>query len=129
VKIGDLADRTGVSPRSLRYYETRHLISSVRTSGGQRMYDEEAVDRVLLVQQFFRAGLSSADVVQLLPCVYSGTTTPAMIAMLETERSRIDAQIAELTTTRDRLTDVLAEAGRRLAGAENDPQRRSAVAS
>jgi len=38
VRIGELAERTGVSVRSLRYYETKGLLGSERTSGGQREY-------------------------------------------------------------------------------------------
>ena len=72
------------------------------------------VDRVLLVQYLFHAGLGSKDVVALLPCVYSGTTTPAMLALLESERERIDAQARELVATRDRLDAVIGEARERL---------------
>lgn len=117
MKIGDLAQRAGVSVRSLRYYETRELILSTRTPGGQRIYSDDAVGRVLLIQRLFGAGLTSNDVVELLPCIYSGTTTPAMIERLESERARIDEQVVELTATRDRLTQVLAEARERLVAA------------
>lgn len=115
MKIGELARRTGASVRSLRYYEEREMIRSQRTSGGQRTFDEDAVDRVALVQLLFRAGLSSHDVVKLLPCIYSGTTTPAMVELLVAERARIDEKVRDLTTTRQRLDDVLAEVTARLA--------------
>lgn len=114
LKIGELAARTGVSVRSLRYYETRGLLASDRSTGGQRLYQPEAVDRVLLIQQLFAAGLTSDDIVQLLPCVYSGTTTPAMVERLEHEKARIDAQIDQLSTARRRLGGVLEEAHARL---------------
>lgn len=117
IKIGDLAERTRVSTRSLRYYETKHLISSNRTSGGQRLYSPDAIERVELIQQLFRAGLSSDDIVALLPCVYSGTTTPAMIQLLIEQKTRITDQINELTATRDRLNDVLSTARQRLVAA------------
>ncbi len=115
LKIGDLARRTGVSVRSLRYYETRGLLASERSPGGQRVYRPDAVDRVLLIQQLFAAGLTSDDIVELLPCVYSGTTTPAMVERLERERARIDTQIARLSTTRSRLGGVLDDARARLS--------------
>lgn len=115
LKIGELARRTGVSVRSLRYYETRGLLASERSPGGQRVYRPDAVDRVLLIQQLFAAGLTSDDIVELLPCVYSGTTTPAMVERLERERARIDTQIARLSTTRSRLGGVLDDARARLS--------------
>lgn len=115
MKIGEVARRTGVSVRSLRYYETRQLITSCRTEGGQRQFADDTVDRVLLIQQLFRAGLGSAEVVMLLPCIYSGTTTPAMLTLLEREQTRLDAQIQELVTTRDRLAELRVDAAGRLA--------------
>jgi DNA-binding transcriptional MerR regulator len=115
VRIGELAERTGVSVRSLRYYEEQELLASERSPGGQRVYDDDAVDRVELIQLFFGAGLSSADVLQLLPCVYSGTTTPAMVALLREERDRTDTQLAQLARTRDRLDTLIDQAVGRLA--------------
>jgi DNA-binding transcriptional MerR regulator len=115
MRIGELAERTGVGVRSLRYYETRELIRSCRTDGGQRVYEQDAVDRVLLIQQLFRAGLGSAEVVQLLPCIYSGTTTRAMLGLLEREHARLDAQIEDLVATRDRLAELRVDAAGRLA--------------
>jgi DNA-binding transcriptional MerR regulator len=117
VRIGELAERTGVSVRSLRYYEEQELLSSERTSGGQRVYDDAAVDRVELIQLFFAAGLSSSDVLQLLPCVYSGTTTPAMVELLREERARTEAQLELLAQTRDRLDTLIDQAVGRLARA------------
>jgi DNA-binding transcriptional MerR regulator len=114
MKIGELAERTGVSVRSLRYYEEQELLAPSRTTGGQRVYDEDSVDRVTLVQHLFDAGLSSKEALKLLPCVYSGTTTPEMLASLRAERERIDVQARRLAETRDRLDTVIAEAVRRL---------------
>ncbi|MFC7491326.1 MULTISPECIES: MerR family transcriptional regulator [unclassified Knoellia] len=115
MKIGELARRTGASVRSLRYYEEQGLILSGRTSGGQRVYDEDAVERVDLVQLLFRAGVASRDVVEILPCIYSGTTTPAMVGRLVAERARIDEKVRELTATRNRLDGVVRAARARLA--------------
>ena len=107
MRIGDLAAETGVSVRSLRYYEEQGMLSASRTAGGQREYGHTAVDRVRLVQQLFAAGLSSRTIVQLLPCVDSGTATPESFALLVSERDRISAQLAELAAARDRLDEVI----------------------
>jgi DNA-binding transcriptional MerR regulator len=89
MKIGELAHLTGVSVRSLRYYEEQQLLLAGRTTGGQRTYTDDAVERVELIQLLFAAGVPSATVVQLLPCIYSGTTTPAMVDRLEEERAQV----------------------------------------
>lgn len=96
MRIGEVARRSGVSPRALRYYEEQGLIRSSRTSAGQRTYPESAVERVQLLQQLFTAGLPSRTIVRLLPCIETGTSTPESFALLEAERARITASMASL---------------------------------
>jgi DNA-binding transcriptional MerR regulator len=69
MRIGELARRTGVSERSLRYYETQGLLVADRTPGGHRDYPETAVDRVIRIQELYAAGLHSEKIRQLLPCM------------------------------------------------------------
>ncbi|MGQ5261441.1 MerR family transcriptional regulator [Micromonospora sp. ZYX-F-536] len=108
MRIGELATRTGVSVRALRYYEEQALLIPARSSGGQRHYDEGAVERVHLIQMLYAAGLSSRTILDLLPCVDAKVNTPESRAMLTAERERIDRQIAQLTQARDRLDAVIA---------------------
>ncbi|MEU0554360.1 MerR family transcriptional regulator [Dactylosporangium sp. NPDC006015] len=110
MRIGELATRAGVSVRALRYYEEQGLLGADRSPSGQRHYPDGAVDRVMLVQQLYAAGLSSRRILDLLPCVYTGHATPETLRLLAEERSRIDAQVAGLTATRDRLDAVIAAA-------------------
>ena len=114
MKIGELARSTGVSVRSLRYYEQRRLLLARRTPGGQRIYDEDAVERVTLIKELFAAGLNSDGVVQLLPCIDSGTATSAMLERLICERARIDAEVSRLAATRDRLDQIIVETRRHI---------------
>lgn len=107
MRIGDLAARAGVSVRSLRYYEEQGLLVAARTASGQRTYDDDAVDRVRLVQQLYAAGLSSRTIALLLPCVDAGVATLESFALLTGERDRITAQMAELQAARDRLDQVI----------------------
>jgi DNA-binding transcriptional MerR regulator len=120
VRIGELARRTGVSERSLRYYEAQGLLVSERTAGGQREYAERAVDRVILIQELFAAGLHSKKIAQLLPCMrdpHGGPNeraTPELVVELTAERDRIDQMIADLATSRAVLDEVIATAAREL---------------
>ncbi|WIM93514.1 MerR family transcriptional regulator [Actinoplanes oblitus] len=111
MRIGELADRTGVSVRALRYYEEQQLLYAVRSPSGQRHYPDTAVERVHLIQQLYAAGLSSRTIHDLLPCVDAGVSTPESAARLVAERDRIDEQIAGLIATRDRLDAVIASTG------------------
>ena len=115
MRIGELSRRTGVSPRSLRYYEEQGLLTSSRSGAGQRHYSDAAVQRVSLIRQLFDAGMSSRVIATVLPCVDvpgdAGIAEETFAAMMR-ERDRIDADIARLAETREAL-DVLIEANRR----------------
>jgi DNA-binding transcriptional MerR regulator len=107
VRIGDLASRTRVSVRALRYYEEQGLLASTRSESGQRLYENAAVNRVRLIQQLYGAGLSSKTIAELLPCVDAEVSTPESRERLAAERDRINTQIAELIIARDRLDDII----------------------
>jgi DNA-binding transcriptional MerR regulator len=107
IRIGDLATRAGVSVRALRYYEEQGLLQATRSTSGQRHYAENAVDRVLLIQQLYAAGLSSRTIASLMPCVDANEPDEESTALLVSERDRIDRQIQDLISTRNRLSAVI----------------------
>ncbi|AKZ56157.1 putative transcriptional regulator, MerR family [Streptomyces ambofaciens ATCC 23877] len=113
MRIGELARRTGVSERSLRYYGQQGLLASERTAGGHREYTEAAVDRVIRIQELYAAGLCSDKIAQLLPCMRDGdggpsaAASPKLVADLTAERDRIDRMIADLRRSRDTLDEVI----------------------
>jgi DNA-binding transcriptional MerR regulator len=110
MRIGELAERTGVSVRSLRYYEEQGLLVSERSPSGQRTYVEAAVERVGFVQRMYAGGLSSRTIAELLPCIDTPSadhTDKAWARMLQ-ERTRLDDHIADLVETRDALDRLIA---------------------
>lgn len=113
MRIGELAERAGVSVRSLRYYEEQGLLASTRSSSGQRHYVEGDVDHVVFLQRMYAAGLSSRTILELMPCATapSEENSDAAFDRLLVERDRIDAHIEELVRTRDSL-DKLVELNR-----------------
>ncbi|GAA0906408.1 MerR family transcriptional regulator [Virgisporangium aurantiacum] len=125
MRIGELARRTGVSERSLRYYEQQNLLASERTAGGHRDYPERAVDRVIRIQELFAAGLNSRTIARILPCMRdtdggpSEIATPQLVADLTSERDRIDRMMTELASSRDVLDGVITAA----AQPAEEPQR------
>lgn len=62
MRIGELAARTGVSPRALRHYEQQGLLGSTRGPNGYRLYDHAAVVRVANVKTLLDVGLTTEDV-------------------------------------------------------------------
>ncbi|MBB4904853.1 MerR family transcriptional regulator [Actinophytocola algeriensis] len=116
MRIGELAERTGVSVRALRYYEEQKLLRSDRSPSGQRHYGQDAVERVLRIQQLYSAGLSSKTVLTLMPCLESGEVRPEVLDLLESERARIDRQLQDLLSTRDQLDTAIATSRASMAG-------------
>ncbi|MEO3745966.1 MerR family transcriptional regulator [Plantactinospora sp. B5E13] len=129
MRIGELAEKTGVSVRALRYYEEQQLLPALRSESGQRHYPDSAVERVNLIQQLYAAGLASKAILELLPCVDAGVSTPESMARLVAERDRINLQIDGLIAARDRLDAVIAAASdsaSSCSSARVDAQRRTA---
>ncbi|WP_026257590.1 MerR family transcriptional regulator [Actinopolymorpha alba] len=116
MRIGELARLTGVSVRSLRYYEEQSLLRPERHPNGYRSFSESDVERVAQIQLLFASGLNSRCIADLLPCMCgSGTdefTTPApyLVDGLLPVRERIVAQITALTASLQTLDRVIAAA-------------------
>ncbi|MEU6345906.1 MerR family transcriptional regulator [Streptomyces sp. NPDC046977] len=72
MKIGDLAARTGVAPRLLRYYEEVGILHPFRGANGYRTYGEPAIDRVLQIRELLEAGLTTDMIREVLPCLDAG---------------------------------------------------------
>ena len=105
MRIGQLAEATGVSARSLRYYQESGLITSQRTSGGWRDFDDAMVDRVVLIQNLLAAGLCSSTIGELLPCLLAPPheRTGSLERRLAEEVERLEAGRRNI----DRQLDVL----------------------
>ncbi|MEU8789617.1 MerR family transcriptional regulator [Streptomyces sp. NPDC048643] len=129
MRIGELATRTQVSVRALRYYEEQSLLAAERSPSGQRHYSADAVDRVLLIQQLYAAGLPSRTIADLMPCVIDGNATPELLGRLAAERDRLDRQITDLAATRARLDSVITGATTNLHTGEPCPATASSGTS
>jgi MerR family redox-sensitive transcriptional activator SoxR len=103
--IGALAERTGVAPSALRFYEAEGLISSQRTDGGQRRYHRDAIRRVSFIRVAQQVGLSLEEIREALESLPNHRTpTEKDWHELSTSwRPRLDEQIALLERLRDKL--------------------------
>lgn len=110
MRIGELAERTGVSARMLRYYEQQGLLAPTRGSGGQREYGTPEVERVALLRTLFDAGLSSRTIARLLPCVDTPSlrTAEDAFATMARERDRLREAMGTLGTAVDALERLMA---------------------
>ena len=116
MRIGDLAARAGASPRQVRFYEAKGLITSTRGPNNYRDYNEAALARVQQIRELLAAGLSTQLIRAILPClesprapiVFDGVTAET-VAVLEQERDRLTERIDVLTRNRDAVASYLTE--------------------
>ncbi|MFJ5730875.1 helix-turn-helix domain-containing protein [Streptomyces paradoxus] len=99
--IGQLADRTGLPVRTLRFWSDEGAVPPVtRSASGYRLYDAASVGRVELVRTLRELGLGLDDVCRVL----SGRSTVAEVA--EAHVAALDAQIRSLKVSRAVLSTV-----------------------
>ncbi|MEV8361558.1 redox-sensitive transcriptional activator SoxR [Streptomyces niveus] len=107
--VGELAERSGVAPSALRFYEREGLITSSRTSGNQRRYNRDTLRRVAFVRTSQRLGIPLAtirDVLALLP--EDRTPTEEDWARIsECWRADLETRIRTLQRLRDNLADCI----------------------
>jgi MerR family redox-sensitive transcriptional activator SoxR len=64
--IGEVAERSGVSVPTVRFYEERGLVTSTRTHGNQRRFERHVLRRIAVVRAAQRFGLTLAEVAEAL---------------------------------------------------------------
>jgi DNA-binding transcriptional MerR regulator len=121
VRIGEVARRTGVSIRSLRYYEQKRLLCARRLENGYRDLDEEAISRVQTIQMYLGLGLSTEQIDEILQCAESRpfphqlpVCEEALLALYQEKLQDVEHQLAVLTALHARLSDRIAGLQRQL---------------
>jgi DNA-binding transcriptional MerR regulator len=119
MRIGELAAKAGVPPRTIRFYEQAGILPPPpRTPGGYRDYDETALAKLQFVRSGQALGLSLAEIAEILkirddqgaPCEY-------VAEVLESHVRDLERRITELTTLRNELRERLP------SGSRPDPSR------
>jgi MerR family redox-sensitive transcriptional activator SoxR len=72
--IGQLAERSGVAPSALRFYESQQLIASTRTTGNQRRFERAMLRRVAFIRSAQRVGLTLEEITAALSTLPGGRT-------------------------------------------------------
>ncbi|MET4037138.1 MULTISPECIES: MerR family transcriptional regulator [unclassified Bradyrhizobium] len=100
-RIGELAEATGVTVRTLHHYEHIGLLTvSERTVGGHRMYDRESLQRVYQILALRGLGFSLPEIRKAI----EGRTS--LTDLLRTHLERIELKVAEATLLRDRIRSM-----------------------
>jgi DNA-binding transcriptional MerR regulator len=104
--ISGVVARTGLSARTIRYYEELGLLPGVRRrAGGRRVYGPDELERLRFIQRLKALGLSLAEVKELNAVYAIAGSTGAMLghleSLLEHRLGDLEGRIAELIDLRD----------------------------
>ncbi|MGN9847313.1 MerR family transcriptional regulator [Nonomuraea sp. H19] len=115
--VGELARRTNVTVRALRYYEKAGLVVPRRLPNGYRHYDPVAVRQVEEIKELTNLGLSMEETRPFVECLASGHASgdecPASLAAYRYALDQMTQRIERLVRRRDALAAQLeAAAGR-----------------
>lgn len=106
--VGELAERTGVPTKTLRYYEEIGLLVPQRTPAGWRAYDETALVVLQLTAVGKRLGLSLADIVRFVGLFRNeGITNDQLLLALEPHQRRLQDEIASLQNAQALLSSLV----------------------
>jgi len=122
MRIGELAERAGTTAKTLRFYEERGLLPPAeRTPSGYRDYAPETVARIDFVHRGQAAGLTLAQIRQILDIRDDGTAPCEHVCgLLDARLAEIEQQIAKLAAIRDTIAELRHDA------AQPDPDSCSA---
>ncbi|MFC9543046.1 heavy metal-responsive transcriptional regulator [Streptomyces sp. NPDC056956] len=118
MRIGELATESGLTTKTIRFYEQAGLLPAPpRTPGGYRDYPDHTVARLAFVRDAQAAGLSLAEIRSVLALRDSGQAPCEQVGVLiEEHLAEIDRRMAELRQART----VLRELARRAAVTDPD---------
>lgn len=105
MRIGDLAAASGVTTKTLRFYEQAGLLPAPpRTAGGYRDYPQQTVKRLVFIRDAQGAGLSLAEIRSVLALRDAGASPCAHVtALVDRHLQDIDRRLAELRATKAAL--------------------------
>jgi MerR family transcriptional regulator, redox-sensitive transcriptional activator SoxR len=109
ISIGELARRTGLSVSAIRFYEAKGLVEPFRSGGGQRRFLRSDIRRLSFIRIAQVLGLSIEAIgAELAKLPHGRTPTASDWAKIsKAVRSMLDARIATLERTRDRLDSCI----------------------
>ena len=108
LSISQVRERTGVSARTLRYYEELGLLPGARRrAGGRRVYGSDELERLRFIQRLKALGLTLAEIKQLNAVYAIGGSTLALLNKLDEllghHQGELDARIQDLMALRDEI--------------------------
>lgn len=126
--IGEVCEKTGLSARTVRYYEELGLLPGVRRrQAGRRAYSRDELERLRFIQRLKTLGLSLAEIKDLNQVHAISKSTAALLERLEELLDQrlgdLDERIGELQALRDQMAKYHAHVGGRIEKLRSHPGR------
>ncbi|MBP5966826.1 MULTISPECIES: MerR family transcriptional regulator [Pseudomonas] len=96
--IGQAAQRSGTTIKSIRHYESIGLLPTPRRQGSYRLYDQQSVELLIFIKCAKDMGFRLKEL-QAIFCEHHGEAMPWALAQqaIEAKKSEINRTMAELT--------------------------------
>lgn len=112
MQVGEVAARTGVSVRAIRYYEQAGLLPATRRANGYRDFDPSAVERVGVIRDLLDSGFTLDEISSLSDCLQGAATDSRCctqtVTLYREKLAKVDAQLRTLKQLRRRITERIA---------------------
>ncbi|WP_216896465.1 MerR family transcriptional regulator [Nocardia alni] len=113
MRIGELAERASTTPRALRYYESRGLLSARRDSSGYRSYDEADLTILRQIRTLQDCGFELEEIRPFVDCLRAGHTSgddcASSAEVYRRKLAELDALIGQLQGVRGWIAAKLDE--------------------
>lgn len=118
MKIGELAERSGIPASTIRYYEKEGLLPKVqRGANGYRVYQANALDRLDLIQLGQKLGFS-LDTIRSIAALHGAELKDALLGQLDARLQEIDHLRKILDEQRRSVVDAMERVQGTLANEE-----------
>jgi DNA-binding transcriptional MerR regulator len=117
MKIGQLAERSGLPPSRIRFYEASGLLSAQRQANGYRSYPEQALQTLGIISCAQQAGFSLEEIRRLLPQAdTTGLDHAELLTSLQRKVSEIELMQQRLVQNKAQLLTIIATIENKPAG-------------
>lgn len=107
--VGEVAERSGLAVSALHFYETKGLISSIRTRGNQRRYGRDVLRRLGIIKVAQRVGIPLSEIQAAFESLPQGRTPTAADwqKLSALWKDDLDERIRQLSLLRDHLSGCI----------------------
>lgn len=108
MNIGEVSERSGLPPKTIRYYEDIKLVRPMRSDNGYRSFRESDIHKLAFLGRARALGFSIEDCRTLMGLYEDETRESAQVKAVAKEHlSQIDNKIAQLKSMRETLSHLV----------------------